>query len=120
MKRTHRFSQIDWLGWACWGLLAVCFGSSSVAAEDATKTNSSSQVIEVRKVLDVPYYQGADADPVKHKLDLYLPKNQTDFPVVFFVHGGAWRHGDKSGFLGFYGHLASSWARHGLGVVVTN
>jgi acetyl esterase/lipase len=99
--------------------LSVCVSSSAVAAEGASKTNASSEVFEVQKVLDVPYYRGADADP-KHKLDLYLPKDQKDFPVIFFVHGGAWRHGDKSGFLGFYGHFASSWARHGIGVVVTN
>jgi acetyl esterase/lipase len=77
-------------------------------------------VLEVRKELDIAYYDGPDADPVKHKLDLYLPQDQKDFPVVFFVHGGAWRHGDKSSFLGLYGYLASSLARHGLGVVVPN
>jgi len=75
---------------------------------------------EVGKELDLAYYDGPDADPIKHKLDLYLPKDQKDFPVVFFVHGGAWRHGDKNSFLGLYGYLASSLARHGLGVVVPN
>lgn len=118
MRPHQGFPPISWRVWACWGLLVVCFGSSAVAAEDAGKTSTSSQ--EVHKVLDVSYYQGANANPAKHKLDLYLPKDQKDFPVIFFVHGGAWRHGDKSGFLGFYGHLASSWARQGIGVVVTN
>jgi len=120
MKRASRFFRAGWLGWTCYALLVVSLRSPLTAAEDATKTNGSSQVYEVRKILDVPYYQGADADPAKHKLDLYLPKDCQDFPVIFFVHGGAWRHGDKSGFLGFYGQLASSWARHGLGVVVPN
>ena len=53
------------------------------------------------------------------KLDIYRTK-QANAPVNVFVHGGAWRHGDKSSFLGFYGMLASNWARHGIGVVVPN
>jgi len=103
---------------ACWALLAICSTSTLGAAE--TPVKAAEPTFEVRKVLDIPYYDGADADPVKHKLDLYLPKDQKDFPVIFFVHGGAWRHGDKSSFLGFYGMLASSWAKHGIGVVLPN
>jgi acetyl esterase/lipase len=91
-------------------------GQSAIKEEGLRKATT----FEVQKELDIAYYDGSDADPVKHKLDLYLPKDQKDFPVVFFVHGGAWRHGDKSSFLGIYGHLASSLARHGLGVVVPN
>jgi acetyl esterase/lipase len=89
-----------------------------MAAEEPAK--SVAPTFEVRKDLDVPYYEAPDADSVKHKLDLYLPKDQKNFPVIFFLHGGAWRHGDKSSFLGLYGLLASSWARHGIGVVVAN
>jgi acetyl esterase/lipase len=110
--------RIGWLGWACWGLLATLMASPLAWAEEPAQ--KIEPAFEVRKVLDVPYFDGPGADPVKHKLDLYLPKDQRDFPVILFVHGGAWRHGDKSGFLGFYGLLASSWARHGLGVVVPN
>src|SRR5262249_1985348 len=54
-----------------------------------------------------------------HKLDLYLPKDQKDFPVLFFVHGGAWVHGDKGQF-GLYSGLGRFYASHGIGVVVTN
>jgi acetyl esterase/lipase len=74
---------------------------------------------EVRAVKDLSYYDGPGADKVKHKLDLYLPKGHKDFPVLFFVHGGAWLHGDKS-FLGVYSGLGSFFARQGVGVVVTN
>src|SRR5205809_2087088 len=74
---------------------------------------------EVQIVRDIPYYDGADADKVKHKLDLFLPKGQKDFPVLFFVHGGAWRHGDKN-FLGAYSSLGKFYARRGIGTVVTN
>ena len=59
---------------------------------------------------------GPDADKIKHKLDLFLPKDQKDFPVVIFVHGGAWRHGDKN-FFGVYSALGKMFARNGIGAV---
>src|SRR5262245_27853202 len=49
----------------------------------------------VEKLLDVAYRDGKDADPIKHKLDFYYPKGLRSYPVVFFVHGGTWRSGDK-------------------------
>src|SRR5437762_3125531 len=79
----------------------------------------AARTFEVEVVADLDYYAGADADKIKHKLDLFLPKGHKDFPVLFFVHGGAWRHGDKS-FLGFYSSLGKFYARHGIGTVVTN
>ena len=55
---------------------------STAAEKDKSKTFE----VEVKK--DLAYYDGPGADPVKHKLDLYLPKGRKDFPVVLFVHGG--------------------------------
>jgi acetyl esterase/lipase len=75
---------------------------------------------EVEVVRDLPYYAGSDADPVKHKLDLYLPKGAKDFPVLFFVHGGAWRHGDKRILFDVHGKVGRIFARNGIGAVVTN
>lgn len=108
--------------WAIFSLAVVLGINLDALGQTANKVSNPSKetIFEVRKELDIAYYDGSDADPVKHKLDLYLPKDQKDFPVVFFVHGGAWLHGDKSGFLGLCGYLASSMARHGLGVVVPN
>lgn len=74
---------------------------------------------EVTSIKDVTYYDGDDKDKVKHRLDLYLPKDQKGFPVLFFIHGGAWLHGDKS-FLGLYSSLGRFYASRGIGVVVTN
>ncbi len=31
----------------------------------------------------------------RQKLDLYLPKNATNAPLIVWVHGGAWKQGDK-------------------------
>ena len=77
------------LAWVACGLLATLMASSLASAQEPA--NGVESTFEVRKIVDVPYYQGPDADPVKHKLDLYLPKNEKDFPVIFFLHGGAWR-----------------------------
>jgi acetyl esterase/lipase len=73
----------------------------------------------VESIKDVAYFDGKGADPVKHKLDLFLPKGQKNFPVFFFVHGGSWRHGDK-GFLGIYSSLGKYFASQGIGAVVIN
>jgi acetyl esterase/lipase len=73
----------------------------------------------VQAIKDVAYYDGPGADKVKHRLDLFLPRGQKDFPVLFFVHGGAWQRGDK-GMLGLYSALGSFYARHGVGAVVIN
>lgn len=77
------------------------------------------KLFEVEVVADVAYYKGDDAHPRKHKLDLYLPKGHKNFPVLFFVHGGAWRSGDKN-FFGAYSSLGKFYARRGIGTVVTN
>lgn len=77
---------------------------------------------QVETVRDIPYRDlvaGEDAAAGKNKLDLYLPKGKKDFPVLFFVHGGAWRHGDKQ-FLGVYSALGRFWAKNGVGTVVIN
>lgn len=73
--------------------------------------------VEVRR--DIPYWKGDEKHPTKNKLDLYLPANSRGFPVLFFVHGGAWMHGDKN-FLGVYSSLGKAFASKGVGVVVTN
>ncbi|HKI31232.1 MAG TPA: alpha/beta hydrolase fold domain-containing protein, partial [Gemmataceae bacterium] len=69
---------------------------------------------EVKEVKDIAYYEGDDADPKKHKLDLFLPKGQKDFPVLIFVHGGAWVFGDRK----MYGSLGNTFAKNGIGTVV--
>jgi acetyl esterase/lipase len=97
--------------------LAALSGTSEARAEGAAKDLPRPAAVKVVK--DVAYYDGAGNDPIKHKLDLFLPEGRKDFPVVLFVHGGAWLHGDKN-FLGFYSALGRSLARQGIGVAVTN
>lgn len=63
---------------------------------------------------DIAYYEGPDADPKKHKLDIYTPKGLKDFPVVFFIHGGTWSSGDRK----MYGNMGQMFAKQGIGIVV--
>lgn len=69
---------------------------------------------EVETVKDIAYVEGVAADPDKHKLDLYLPKGQKDFPVLMFVHGGSWRSGDRK----MYAPLGNVLAKNGIGTVI--
>ncbi len=102
------------------GALVLAFsGTGAGAADDAKPEKSAAKTFEVEPVRDLAYYDGDDADKVKHKLDLYLPKGKKDFPVLFFVHGGAWMRGDKN-YFGVYSALGNQFARHGVGAVVTN
>src|SRR5262245_25321123 len=101
--------------------LALCLALSVTArADDAKPTDKPAEkTFEVETIEDVAYYTGEDAHKTKHKLDLYLPKGQKDFPVLFFVHGGAWKTGDKS-LLGVYSTLGKFYAKRGVGAVVIN
>lgn len=68
----------------------------------------------VRVEKNLTYYDGEDADPRKHKLDLYLPKTDEPFPVVMWIHGGAWMAGDRWQ----YGALGRRFAERGIGMAV--
>jgi acetyl esterase/lipase len=71
---------------------------------------------------DVPYYLGPNACEKKHALDVYMPSSPFPRPLsraVLFVHGGAWRRGDRrhallSGPLGLYGRVGRAIAVEGM------
>jgi acetyl esterase/lipase len=107
------------LPWLTASLTGILFSSSLAPLAQAAEATPADSTFEVATIADIPYYQGKDADEVKHKLDLYLPRGEKDFPVLFFVHGGAWRMGDKNHF-GVYRRFGNRLARHGIGVVVPN
>ena len=66
----------------------------------------------VRK--DIIYTDGKPEEEAKHKLDIYLPKDKTNAPVFFFVHGGAWVSGDRTQ----YPPLGNRFAGEGIVTVV--
>jgi acetyl esterase/lipase len=95
---THRIAS----------LLPFLLGAAGLNAQDAK--------YEVEKHKNLAYNAAKDADPVRHKLDLYVPKGAKDFPVMMFVHGGAWKSGNKD----LYGPLGETFAKQGIGVAVIN
>jgi acetyl esterase/lipase len=101
---------------------AVLVLAATFAAARAADEPSSANSTGVRIVRNLAYrdlLSGEDAADERNKLDLYLPRDQKDYPVIFFVHGGAWRQGSKD-FMGIYAAFGLYWAHHGVGVVVPN
>jgi acetyl esterase/lipase len=93
-----------------WVLVLLLGAGVAQGADDTKKTS-----YEVDVVKDVAY-RDTDADKVRHKLDLYLPKGAKNYPVLFFIHGGGWRGGSKNGFAR-HGKLCAS---HGIAFVAIN
>ena len=89
-------------------LLPFLLGAAGLNAQDAR--------YPVETVKNVAYDPAPTADRVRHKLDLYLPKGAKDFPVMVFVHGGAWRSGNKD----LYAPLGETFAKQGIGTAVVN
>jgi len=82
---------------------------------------------EARVLRDLPYVDGPEAHPTKHRLDLFLPLAEGDrasgWPTVVFVHGGGWNEGDKGLTFGgedVYGNVGRYLAQRGIGAAVVN
>jgi acetyl esterase/lipase len=86
-----------------------------------------------RVMLDLPYRSDAEADPEKHRLDLFLPEAgegagapgavKAAWPVLVFVHGGGWTSGDRSlraGGRDVYRNIGRFFASHGVGAAVVS
>lgn len=101
-----------------WFVAAIALAATPSLRAEAPKP-APHKTYEVETVRDVAYYTGDDADETRHKLDLFVPKDLKNFPVLLFVHGGAWQHGDKS-WLGVYASFGKYCARHGIAAVVAN
>ncbi|NYE58927.1 acetyl esterase/lipase [Duganella sp. 1224] len=67
-----------------------------------------------RLLADQPY--GADA---RQRYDVYLPRNAAQAPVIFMVHGGAWRSGDKANAR-VVQNKVGRWTARGIIVVSVN
>jgi arylformamidase len=63
---------------------------------------------------DVAY--GADK---AQRMDVYLPANPQNAPVIFMVHGGAWRNGDKENEQ-VVNHKLARWVPRGLVFISVN
>jgi acetyl esterase/lipase len=68
-------------------------------------------MLEVAVERDLSYVLG-DAPPhERHKLNLFLPKTEGAFPVVLWIHAGAWSYGDRA----LETALAMRFAERGVG-----
>lgn len=75
--------------------LALLLPFLTFAQSDTTKLTKPALSKEaLRLQADIAY---ADTDNPRQTLDLLLPKNpkQAKLPIIVFIHGGAWRAGDK-------------------------
>jgi acetyl esterase/lipase len=89
-------------------LLPFLLGAAGLNAEEAK--------FEVEKHRNLAYNSAKTADPVKHQLDLYVPKGAKNYPVMVFVHGGSWKSGNKE----LYAPLGETFAKQGIGTAVIN
>jgi len=67
---------------------------------------------------NIAYYTGPGADRDKHRLDVYVPAGGPELPVVVFIHGGAWRFGDRDTRFDTYQKLGRKLAARGILTVV--
>ena len=77
---------------------------------------------EERVLENVAYLEGEQADPVKHRLNVFRPEGE-GWPTLLFVHGGSWREGDKDLIVGgqdVYGNIGRFYASKGIGVAVVS
>lgn len=102
-------------------MLGVLFARPVFAASAGTGDGPDAPVrsalptgIEIRA--NLAYYEGQDADPVRHRADVYLPKRGSPGPVLIFFHGGGWSFGRKDS----YRALGEGFAAQGFAVVIPN
>jgi acetyl esterase/lipase len=98
--------------------ILALFGSLDLVpvalADDSSKEKPG--LFEVQKHRDIAYRTDQNADKERHKLDVYCPKDQKNFPVVMFVHGGGWNWGNKN----LYAGIGEVFASNGIGFVICN
>jgi acetyl esterase/lipase len=99
---------------ACAALVGV--GAPAPADDKPATKPAEKPAFAVERHKDIAYRTDKDADKERHKLDVYCPKGEKDFPVILFVHGGTWKSGNKNLYVG----IGESFAKAGVGVVVTN
>ncbi len=92
-----------------WLLGCIVLGLSSIVhGEDR---------VTITESLDIPYLSEDEIESQDlQSLDIYMPEDAVDVPVLFFVHGGAWVSGDKSNLR----NIGRTFAQRGIGVVLPN
>ena len=79
--------------------LLICCLLATIATTHAqirtvTKQPYPTGANSVAWITNVPYVEGGGP---QQQLDLYIPTQEKNMPLVVYVHGGGWEHGDKAG-----------------------
>jgi acetyl esterase/lipase len=105
-------------------LVLTLFIAASLSAEEKSRVQIDVKFTEVGGwgiLNDISYKAGdslSDYEKERCKLDLYLPKNKKDFPVVVWFHGGGLTGGQKAG--GDTPKVIQSWVKEGIAVASVN
>jgi acetyl esterase/lipase len=73
--------------------------------------DTSPGMLAVRTTRDLSYFSGEGVAHERHKLNLFEPVTDEQFPVVLWIHAGAWSYGDRSDETA----LAMRFAERGIG-----
>ncbi|MDH3592406.1 MAG: PDZ domain-containing protein, partial [Planctomycetota bacterium] len=65
---------------------------------------------------DLSYFSGDGEAHERHKLNLFVPDGDKPFPIVLWIHAGAWSYGDRNNETA----LAMRLAERGIGVAAMN
>ena len=77
-----------------WDLTVIA--SSRVWSAIPGSPDDCTKPVEVEAILNIAYFKPADGCGTVHQLDIYHPRGLSNTIVLFFVHGGAFRQGDKN------------------------
>lgn len=105
----------------CFAGLVLLMGQTSCARSVRDRIEEAragrlaeTEVKNMRVLRDVPYGQ----NPMQ-RMDVYLPTRAAAAPVIFMVHGGAWRSGDK-GARAVVENKVARWVSKGYLLISTN
>jgi acetyl esterase/lipase len=101
------------------GLILLALSACRVTSLTLWKPVEQAGACDVQRIRDVAYHSGPEADLVRHRLDLFVPRGKTDYPVVILVHGGAWMLGDNRS-CGLYSAVGAYLVSQGIGAVLPN
>jgi len=95
-------------------LLALLTASISFSTYAKNTSNSYTPPSGINVLSDISY--GKDTDQT---LDIYVPSGAKGAPVIFMIHGGAWRGGDKTNSAEFENKVAY-WVAKGFVFISSN
>jgi acetyl esterase/lipase len=120
MGANHHPLRAGWPG--RWAILAVLIAASACRLTDVplwAPARAPERACPVERIEAVAYHGGPETDCQDRRLDLYLPRGRSGYPLVLIVHGGGWVMGDKN-CCGLYPSIGHFFASHGIGAAIIN